>query len=220
MFGIFGCQISSNFQFIAPQYNGKREIGRTLLIIPLLNDFVEKPSTSSNKEEQSSILSEQDLLYFYNYISPALSEQSVSEVWGVDTQFKPKNLRLKPKTLKTDDEKGLEMFVPDSSVIDYKGKVPDYVLLFQDLFFKKALYEECNGLGKSSDKKYTMEAGLKYMIWDNKKCQIVAFGKLFQRVNLFTYPSKQAYIFIIDQFAATILKHSPLAYKINGSSVF
>jgi len=198
------CFISNNWQVVLPDYENRREFGVRVLAMPLNRDLVNQKERQSRSAYENQIprpLSSREVSFFYNYMAPALSEMAVAEVIGIDPLFKPDDISFTWQKLQNDHQESTQMYVPSLSTLKYRGKTPAYLIFFQDLYFIKLLSEERNGLGKGSSKKYTLEAGLKYLIWDNRKQKIAAYGELEKQLNLFEYPSKDIYLLVIDYFA-------------------
>ena len=155
----------------------------------------------------------QELKYFNSCIGPALSEVTTADVIGIDPYIKYTGISFSYRELKADKESAIMICVPDSGQIKYRDQIPDYVIFFEDLYFLKDFMEERTGIGRGSSEKYTLEAGLEYLLWDNKKQKIATYGKLSQSMSLFNFPSKENYMQIIESYALSIIEKSPLVRR-------
>jgi len=211
-----GCIKSSTFQYIKLEYSDKKHFYTKILVLSLSNQLLSKQdqlSISNGKKVNPLLMSRQELAYFNNYMGPIVSEVAIAEVLGIDPSFKTKEMKF--KYFKVDPEKAesFYLFSPDSGQIVYRDVIPDYVLFLEDLYFLKDFKEEMSVIGRGSSSKYTLETGIEYLIWDNKKQTVAAYGKLSHSLNLFDYPSKDNYLNILESFAFSIFSKSPIAFK-------
>jgi hypothetical protein len=213
----FSCQRSSSFQFLNPAYESMNQFGKTLLVLSLNNELISKSQQQQllgKKKIKPLLVSRQELAYFYNYMAPTLSEVAVVNVIGIDTSFKANEINFIFNEFKTVEGNNLQIFTPSSGKLSYKNILPDYVLLFEDLYFLKDYIEERGaGLGRGTSSKYTLDTGVEYLLWDNYKEKIVGYGILTKSLNLFDYPSRDVYLSIFEEFANSIIKMSPIAWK-------
>jgi len=107
----------------------------------------------------------------------------------------------------------LTMLIPEHGTFNYDGKSPNFVLFFDELYFKKSIEYIGGGLGSTGDRLFSMDVELQYFIWDNYYQQIVSYGKLTKTVNTFEYPKKDEYLKVLDSFASSIIMESPLVYR-------
>ncbi len=213
----FNCQRSSTFQFLYPAYENMNQFGKTLLVLSLNNELISKSQQQQllgKKKIKPLLDSRQELAYFYNYMAPTLSEVAVVNVIGIDTSFKANEINFMFNEFKTIEGNNLQIFTPSSGKLRYKNIVPDYVLFFEDLYFLKDYIEErAKGLGRGTSSKYTLDTGVEYLLWDNYKEKTVGYGILTKSLNLFDYPSRDVYLSIFEEFANSIIKMSPIAWK-------
>lgn len=211
-----GCQRSSSFQFLNPDYDKMNQFNKTILVLTLNNELINKTQQQQllgNKKIKPLLLTQQELAYFYNYMGPTLSEVAVVNIIGIDPYFKAQEINFVYNEFQTIEGNTLQIFAPSSGKIIYKNIIPDYVLFFEDLYFLKDYVEERAGIGRGTSSKYTFDTGVEYLLWDNYKEKIVGYGMLTKSLNLFDYPSKDDYLSIFEEFASLIIKMSPIVIK-------
>jgi hypothetical protein len=211
----FACS-GAGFQMAYPEYTEHRQFDATLLVMPLNSIIID----SSNTEEALVLSASRiekftwsELNYFNNYMGSALSEVTTARVLGIDPYFRLENIHFVPRLLTYADNYSLRIHCPESGVIRFNDITPDYVLFFEDLFFKKDYQESRNNIGNGTDKNYALSAGVEYLIWDNRHQQIAGFGKFAQYLNLLKYPTKETYIQLFEDYAEKIVAQSPLVRK-------
>jgi hypothetical protein len=211
-----GCGFSQNLQILKPEYVNNRQFNATLLVMPLTSEILDVnqvAASSGQKAASTKYFDRQELIYFYNYMGPSMSEITTANVLGIDPVNLVKNISFSRQNVNGDTKQPLYMHVPTTGPIRYMDREPDYILFFEEIYFKKDFIDERTGIGRGSSSNYSMQAGLMYLIWDNKKGNIAAFGKLERLMNLLDYPKKSNYISIFEEFAALIIDKSPLVRK-------
>lgn len=211
-----GCGFSQNLQILKPEYVNNRRFNATVLVMPLTSELLpsEKSSTSTGVETPpAKFYDRQELLYFYNYMGLSLAEITTAKVLGIDRINLNKDISFIRQNMNGDSLNPLYMHVPASDPLRYMEKQPDFILFFEDIYFKKDFIDERTGIGRGSSSNYTMQAGLIYLIWDNEKGAVAAFGKLERTMNLLDYPKKSNYISLFEEFAGLIVDKSPLVRK-------
>lgn len=214
-FLINGCNRSASFQFLNPAYEKMNQFSTTLLVMSLNNELFKKQQSvlSVGDTLKPLLLSREELTYFNNYMGPTFSEVAVADIIGIDPSFKVSEIKFIYNEFKTIGGNVLQIITPSSGRLSYNNITPDYVVFFEDLYFLKDYLEERTGIGRGTSSKYTLEAGLEYLIWDNRKEKIVGYGILEKSLNLFNFPAKENYLYIFEEFARAIINESPVAGK-------
>jgi len=207
---------AGNFQVVYPEYSNLRKFDATLLVMPLNAIIVD--SMNPGKSARSAGASARqftwsELNYFNNYMGSAISEITTARVMGIDPYFRPENVTFRRRTLTAVDKYHLDMICPQSGIIRFYGITPDYVLFFEDLYFKKDYQESMDNIGNGTDKTFSISTGLEYLIWDNHYQQIAGYGKFTKYISLLKYPTKETYIQLFEDYADMIISHSPLVKK-------
>ncbi len=64
-----------------------------------------------------------------------------------------------------------------------------------------------------------MKAGVKYLLWDNNKQRIAAYGKLENGLNFLDFPTRENYVQLFEKWALLIVQKSPLVRKFQGYGI-
>lgn len=212
------CIVSSNYQFIKPEYQDKRHFKATVLALPLSNKLLsqeEQVKLLNNKDGDPLKISQNELSYFNNYMGPLLAEKTTASILGIDPFFKVTNVSLAYQNLSPDNKTIFNMFTPTSGQVEYRNTVPDYVLFFEDLYFNKDYVEigASSSYGRGSSERYTIIASIEYLLWDNRNQNVAAYGKLSKKRSLFLPAEKENYLEILEFFALSIILKSPLVRR-------
>ena len=156
---------------------------------------------------------QQEREYFNNYMGPALAEKTVAKIYGIDPLFKPTNIEYSYQQLLFENGSRIKMFVPVSGKIKYYDTTPEYVLFFEDLLFIKDFREESGSLGRGSVQRYSMQAGVNYLLWDNIRQKIGGYGKLGDELDFLDFPTRENYMQLFEKWALLIVQNSPLILK-------
>jgi len=213
---MLSCVASSNFQFIDPEYENSNYFSASLMVMALNTDIISKNVQEELLQGDATkvdMFNQQEREYFYNYIGPALAEKSTAKIYGIDPFFKPTNIEFSYQQLSFENGTQTKMFVPLSGKLKYYNTTPDYVLFFEDLIFIKDFREESGGVGRGTVQKYSLQAGVKYLLWDNNKLKIVAYGKLGNDLNFLDFPTRENYVQLFEKWALLIVEKSPLVTK-------
>jgi len=210
------CVSSSNYQFIEPEYNNLNYFSASLIVMALNTDIISKDVQEKLLQGDAAKLdmfNQQEREYFNNYMGPVLAEKTTAKIYGIDPFFKPTSVEFSYQQLLFENGTYIKMFVPLSGKVKYYDTIPDYVLLFDDLLFLKDFREERGGIGRGTVQKYSMKAGVKYLLWDNNKQKIVAYGKLGNDLNFLDFPTRENYVQLFEKWALLIVQKSPLVLK-------
>lgn len=213
---ILSCFSTSNFQFIDPEYENSNYFSATVMAMALNTDLISadvQESLLQGVAEKVDMFNQQEREYFYNYMGPALAEKTTAKIYGIDPFFMPTSIEFSYQQLVFENGTQTKMFAPISGKVKYYDTTPDYVLFFEDLMFIKDFREESGGLGRGSVKKYSMKAAVNYLLWDNNKQKIVAYGKLGNDFNFLDFPNRENYVQLFDKWAFLIVQKSPLVLK-------
>lgn len=213
---ILSCVASSNYQFIDPEYENSNYFSASLMVMALNTDIISKDVQEKllpGDETKVDKFNQQEREYFHNYMGPALAEKSTAKIYGIDPFFKPTNIEFSYQQLSFENGTQIKMFAPISGKVKYYDTTPDYVLFFEDLTFIKDFREESGGLGRGTVQKYSLKAALNYLLWDNNKQKIVAYGKLENDLIFLDFPTRDNYVQLFEKWALLIVQKSPLVIK-------
>jgi len=213
---LLSCVASSNYQFIDPEYKNLNYFSATIMVMSVNTDLISKEAQVKllhGAAAKVDMFNQQEREYFYNYMGPALAEKSTAKIYGIDPFFKPTNIEFSYQQLSFENGTQTKMFAPISGKVKYYDTTPDYVLFFEDLMFIKDFREESGGLGRGTVQKYSMKAALNYLLWDNNKQKIVAYGKLENDLIFLDFPTRDNYVQLFEKWALLIVQKSPLVIK-------
>ncbi len=191
------CVSTANYQFLDPEYQNLNYFSASLMVMTLNTDWIDREVQQKllpANVVKHDMFNQQERDYFNNYMGPALAEKTTAKIYGIDPLFKPTGIEFSYRQLQIEGEFRIEMFIPVSGKVKYYDTVPDYVLFFEDLMFEKDFREESGGLGRGTVQKYSMKAAVNYLIWDNNKQKIVAYGRLHNDLNFLDLPTRDNYV--------------------------
>jgi hypothetical protein len=213
-----GCASAPPSVYLAPEYRNLRESEVSIVVLP----YVQKLMTPEQwqlfidrKTKEKRLVTSAEVELYEGYFQILLAEKTQARVIPYDKAANPANLRLRTMETGTNVAPKMSLLVPGSGEIQVNGETPEYVFMVEDLFFTKRESDKISvqipgGRNKSD---YYMEAGLDYLIWDNKHERAVACGALTSRTRLLEPPGKEHYLKIMEEFANSIIKNSPFAEK-------
>ncbi len=202
---------------MAPEYKGLRKTSTTVMVMPFISSMVNENQKKiifnrRVKNNQPMTGSEED--FFNTFMPPTLADYTIAEVISADSPITPQDIKFTYKELKNEKDQVIDAFIPSSGTFTYKGKTPDFMLIVENLYFLKTVVDKVSALVESgSGSNYALEVGMDYVLWDNKKARVCSFGRLNKKLTLVSFPGKMEYLSVINEFAASIVKNSPLFPK-------
>jgi hypothetical protein len=210
---MYGCS-SSQMQYIRPEYKEKKEFNSVVMVMPFIPKYfsaLEKEKYYERKNAEHKYLTTREIELFDNYMAQLISENTQVNILKPGADFDPVDFLAKD-VLELKDQK-IELYVPSGSRKNFKDIIPNYVILFNDIFFNKDSEEKSSSIGQGTRTYYSLVGGIEYVIWDYKNHEIVGYGKQVQKMKLLETPEKADYISLLEKFAASIVKNSPFAVK-------
>ena len=212
-----GCITKPSLYCLSPEYQNRRIHHATLLVLPLSEDIIDsevQEELLKGRKVVRHFYNLQEHQYFLNYMGPVLDEVSTLRVIGIDPSYRPQDIEFEYRELSTNEKRSQSMFVPVSGRFVYFDQVPEFVLLLEDLYFDKNRSSGSKSASYSSNTgQVFMKAGLKYLIWDNKKSSVVGYGRFKNSHTYLCPPTKQSYIEIFEAYAESIIVNSPFLQK-------
>jgi hypothetical protein len=167
------------------------------------------------KTKEQKLATRLEVELYEGYFQVLLSEKTHARVIPFGKAAEQSGIRLRYSETEGGVEPKMSLLVPASGTLQFNGETPEFLFVVQDLFFMRGQSEvpgaRIPGGPKSAD--YVMESGLDYLIWDNKKNCAVSYGRLNKRTPLLAPPGKELYLNILEEFAGSIIRNSPLAEK-------
>ena len=218
LFCLVGCAPSSPTFYLAPEYRNIRTSEASILVLPYIGKMMTQEQWQvfierKTKEQKLATRLEVDL--FEGYFQVLFAEKTHARVVSFGKGETPTKLQLRYSESESNIEPKMSLLVPASGTLQVNGETPEFLLVVQDLYFMRAKTDgpgvRIPGGPQSAD--YVMESGLDYLIWDNKNNKAVTFGRLNKRTPLLAPPGKELYLNILEEFAGSIIRNSPLAEK-------
>jgi hypothetical protein len=217
LFFLTGCVPTPSF-YLAPEYRNVRHSEVSILVLPYVLKLMTPDQSElfiDRKTKENKLITNLEVELYEGYFQILLSEKTHARVLPYDKATNRSTVRLRTQATESGIKPKMILFVPHSGSIQVNGETPDYLFVIQDLFFMKGRSEGLSsripGGGGMVD--YVLEAGIDYLIWDNKKEKTVAFGSLSNRTRLLAPPDKEHYLKVMEEFAASVVKNSPFAEK-------
>lgn len=211
------CASSDVFQYVEQDYRGRQQSSVSVIIAPVLSEIVppgQREAIFNRKNEKKRMLSTKEISLFSNYMPPILSDYTQAAVIEPDQSFKFPDFTFTLENFTTEDGQKISLYVPaKSDKLKYNDEVPNYILFTEDLYFNKNMEEQSMSIGRGSSSSFLLEGGIEYLLWDNSKGRVAAYGSLQKGLQLFGMPGKEEYLLMLDFFASSIIKNSPLAFK-------
>lgn len=209
-----GCVPSSQFSYVRPDYQNRKEFSSNVMVMQFIPKYftaVQKERFYEKQNAERKYLSRNETDLFDNYMPQLLSENTQVKILKPDNNFDPEGFL----TIDTQDikDRKVELYIPSNQKQNFKLLIPDYIILFTDLYFQKDAVERGVSMGQGTKTYYSLNGGIEYIIWNYKKKELVGYGKQEQKLKLLEAPEKEDYLSIMERFAAAIVQNSPFASK-------
>jgi len=212
----YGCMPASQFQYLSAKYTGRNEAAATVMVMPFVpNSYspVQKDNFIEKKNKQQKSITKTEIEFFENYIPQLLSENSEAKILRFENIGSTSKLKYEIQQTENETGKKFDLPIPAFNKDIFKSAIPDYLILFTDLYFSKGSNEQGVALGQGSKTVFSLDAGLEYVLWDNKKSIVVGFGNLSYSQRLLDIPQREDYLMVLGKFAADIIEKSPFQLK-------
>jgi hypothetical protein len=209
-----GCAPSTQIQYISPEYRDRKELSANVMVLQFIPKYftaIQKEKFYEKKNAEHKYITNNEIELFDNYIAQLLSENMQAKIIRPDNTLDSQNI-LVQDTCKVKDQK-VEIYIPSGIGQNSKTNVPDFIILFTDLYFLKDTDQRGVSMGQGTKTYYLLDGGIEYVIWDYKKKKLAGYGKQSCKVKLLEAPEKEDYLTILERFAETIARNSPIALK-------
>lgn len=217
LFSLFsGCATTSDFQYVDPRYRNLSQTNVSVLFIPFVSNLlnpIQRDSLISKKTKEFKPITTTEINFFENYMPIVLADHTINKIIIIEQPVKPSDIEFVYKKLITDDGKEQGYYIPAKEQFVYEGDIPDYLFLAEDIYFRKSVSDKEIKVGRGSSSYFSLDAGIDYLLWDNKKGKVSAFGNLTKQMTLLGLPERTEYLSVFDDFAKSIISKSPLALK-------
>ena len=201
---------------MTPEYKGLRKASASVMIMPFISSMVnenQKKIIFNRRVKNNQPMTRAEENYFNSFMPPILADYTIADVISADSAISPRSIKFTYKELKNKKGQIIDAFIPSSGIFTYNGKTPDFMLIVENLYFLKTVVDKDTFVGAGSSSNFALEAGMDYVIWDNKKARVCSFGRLNKKLTLATFPEKMEYLSVLNEFAIAIIKNSPLVPK-------
>lgn len=179
----------------------------------VLSEVLIMPLGQKTKEELRNWTSESQrlvLAYFDIFLRHGFEEHTTSRVIVTEDRFETDSLEFAFQGIGENGDPDWWAFVPQSGRLEYGGRYPDYVLIFDGLrFFIRS--------GGGSRQTYdvpgggTVEVDLEYILWDNRNQEVAANGRLHEGSQTSSpFPSSQLFKGLFEKMAEEVVRNTPL----------
>lgn len=209
------CTRVSNVIYVHDEYKDKKLTNISVLVIPYVAKAIsaeQRMEFIARKSTQGKTVTRGEIELIENNIKSLLTEHIIGKVTIHEAEFQYSNKEFSFQDISYNGAGIMEMYVPKSK-IEYKGEVPDFLFIVEDIYFVRDAKLEDVSLGRGSNTSYKFGGGIEYLLWDNKQGKTAAYGKLSREHQLFEFPQKQEYISLLDEFLSMIIDISPLYKK-------
>lgn len=210
------CIGTTNVQILNENYKDIKVYNSSVTLFPLTEEYaptqiwdlhtIEHPENKTAANEKNKGL-------FLRYFSTVFEEvTTASVVDGFDEKEILINFDFVDTALAISDKDTLNFLVPNKTeaYLSEEEKT-DYSLFVQSLHWQVAYGEsETQAVGRASSGSYNVEVRFQYVLWNNKKKEVVAYGKLNKKSQYLQVPSKTTYIEILEDLCRKIVVKSPL----------
>ena len=212
------CTASKGLVYLHPDYAVKQQAFSTLLVLPLTNAFLtrsQQDSLAAGKPRFVHFLHHRDQRYFDTYFRASVDDAIQASVPRVDAYYIPEDIDFSYRLLPLPDGSKMHMFAPESGMVVYRNNVPNFLLFVEDLRFEKDYSVERGAMRIESEHART-EVVLEYLFWDNTREKIAAYGIYRKRFEFLGAPTKENYLRMFGEIAASIVENSPFSPKIGS----
>lgn len=211
---LFGCAAPAKIQVLEDGYAPASKYMASLLVMPLNSDLIKQAQFAgkNNGKAAHHTLVGKDKAFLYRYLGAVFSDVTTASVFGIDARHKP-DVQFEEKRLPLSSKATLDIWGPRAGQLTFEDQTPDFVLFLEDVYFDLNYEESRRGVGSGTREQYTLDAGMEYLLWDNRKASVCGYGKLAKTFNLIALPTKENYLTILESFARSIVQKSPLVIK-------
>jgi len=214
-----GCASSSNIRSIAPEYKSQRLSEVSVLVMPLNNEFINEEQLKEYAQDHQAgmhLYTEREHSFFERFMASAIARMTRVRIIKSHKDYHPDDIALSYHEISCDTKSSMKMCAPDTCTITYQNTTPDFVIFFEDFFVNKGYREEATMTGVDAKQNFTVNTGIKYLIWDNNKNKIASYGKISKRLVLLYIPQEETYRRIFNDFALHIIMNSPFEERFDN----
>lgn len=210
-----GCSSSAPPQVLAPEYERGTSRGVTIALLPLSSELLPAAADTTEPDGealQTAYFTDRGHQLFYRLFGLELQEVAAASVIETGSDFRPINTTFRRHTLPVPAGDSLHLPVPDGPV-QLTNSAADFVLLIDKLTFtpRSETIRAGDYGAPVQQENFYITATCQYMLWDNERARVAAYGT-FERENRLVDPNSRApYEQLFAQLAVHIIETSPIA---------
>lgn len=213
---LIACSSADRFIYIAPEYKNLNQSNVEILIMPLISTLLESDQLHNfieKKNQNKQLLTSKEIELIDNYLPILLAENTFAKIIKAEKQLINKQIKFNYISTQNNSDSSNMMYMPEVKDLIYDGKNPDYLFFIEDAYFVRAGDEKGVSMGRGSQSFFILDAGIKYILLDNRTGKVAAMGKLKSTQKLLSLPGKESYLVALETFISDMLSNSPLAQK-------
>lgn len=213
---LMACSGADRFIYVAPEYKNLNQSNVEILIMPLISTLLDNDQLHNfieKKNQNKQLLTSKEIELIDNYMPILLAENTFAKIIKAEKQLINKRIKFSYVSAQNNSDSSNMMYMPEVKDLIYDGKNPDYLFFIEDVYFVRTGDEKGVSMGRGSQSFFTLDAGIKYILLDNRTGKVAAMGKLKSTQKLLSLPGKESYLFALETFISDMLSNSPLAQK-------
>jgi hypothetical protein len=202
--------------YVADEYKNLQQSGVNILVMPFISNLLESSQVQGffeKKNKAKQYLTAKEIELLENYMPIFLEENTFAKVTKAEKETIKSKIKFNYISLEEKEDTTTQFYLPNLNQYAYDGVIPQYLFFVQDAFFNKTGDGKGVSLGRGSETFFVIDAGIKYLLWDNIKNKVAAYGKLQTKQKLFSLPTKESYLTILELFVNDMVSQSPFAQK-------
>lgn len=213
---LIACSSADRFIYIAPEYKNLNQSNVEILIMPLISTLLESDQLHNfieKKNQNKQLLTSKEVELIDNYLPILLAENTFAKIIKAEKQLIQKQIKFNYVSAQSNPDSSNMMYMPEIKDLIYDGKNPDYLFFIEDAYFVRTGDEKGVSMGRGSQSFFILDAGIKYILLDNRTGKVAAMGRLKSTQKLLSLPGKESYLVALETFISDMLSNSPLAQK-------
>lgn len=202
-----------------PEYERGERRGVSVALLPLSSELNSlssgtqpHPSPPEELDTQTAYFTDKGRLLFSRLFGLSLQQVMAGKVLDLSTSFDPSAATFKRQKLPTSSKDSLDVLVPDKP-IQLQDESAEFLLLVDQIVFTPRAQTTKAGMLGSTKEDDSLFLGVrcKYVLYDNRKGQVAAYGTFEQEKRTLAPTSPKPYQALLGELATHIVTYSPMA---------
>lgn len=204
-----GCSTSRS-HVIASEYERAALRGTSIALLPLSSELT--PDREAEEDQQTAYFTGEGHKLFYRLFGLELQEVASAEIVDLGSNYRPAERPFEPRGLRMPSGDSLYIPMPDGAVAG-PNRTADFALLIDELTFAPRSESTRSGQFGSTERTSNLyvTATCEYMLWDNRREQVAAYGTFESESRMLNPNSRTAYETLFEELALTIVRNSPVS---------